>query len=191
MTIHLTITSEYPSDFLAQLQQLATALSPQSPSGVITFKTSDIKVPDVMCVAPVAPEAEAMDMQAAGFTPTIKLENMVAEVVKVKKTRAKKVVAAEVVAVIEPLEVAPAEVVAPEPEIISQPEPEPQKLINRDDIRALMAKKGKDANGNDMPAEYAKFRTILKAYTPLGKEIKVISIPDDKLANVYYEMLAA
>lgn len=190
MTIHLTITSEYPSDFLAQLQQLATALSPQSPSGVITFKTSDIKVPDVMCVAPVAPEAEAMDMQAAGFTPTIKAEEA-AEVVKVKKTRAKKVVAAEVVAVTEPVEVAPVEVAAPEPEIISQPEPEPQKLINRDDIRALMAKKGKDANGNDMPAEYAKFRTILKAYTPLGKEIKVISIPDDKLANVYYEMLAA
>lgn len=59
------------------------------------------------------------------------------------------------------------------------------KVVTRDEVSALMAKVGKDKDGNAIQPRLLKIREILVDNIPEGQEIKVKSIPEDKLAAVY------
>jgi len=62
---------------------------------------------------------------------------------------------------------------------------EPAKVVSRDDVSAMMAKIGKDKDGNPIQDKLLKIRAILVENIPEGNEPKVKNIPEDKLATVY------
>lgn len=62
---------------------------------------------------------------------------------------------------------------------------EPAKVVTRDDVSALMAKIGKDKDGNAIQDKLLKIRAILVENIPEGNDPKVKNIPEDKLATVY------
>jgi uncharacterized protein YpuA (DUF1002 family) len=60
--------------------------------------------------------------------------------------------------------------------------------VTSDTIRNMMAKLGKDADGNPVQENLLKIRDILTKFVTKGKEIKVGNIPTEKLATVYAEL---
>ncbi len=62
---------------------------------------------------------------------------------------------------------------------------EPAKVVSRDDVSAMMAKIGKDKDGNPIQDKLLKIRAILVENIPEGNDPKVKNIPEDKLATVY------
>lgn len=195
MGVQIIITGNYASDAISELQLLSLALLPKQaplPEQII-FRTS------TMGVGVGAPTSEQMEAEARKVNDAIvdikvgvAPENDNVEPTKPKRVRVKKVAKAEVVTEIAPE--APIEVVVDgDRDEIESPVPaEPSKelVVTRELIRATMAKVGKGADGIDIPANYAKIRTIFKSLIPAGKEIKVINIPDEKLSQAYYEIAA-
>lgn len=59
------------------------------------------------------------------------------------------------------------------------------KTVTREQVSELMAKVGKDKDGNPIQSRLLKIRAILVDNIPEGQEIKVKNLPEDKLAVVY------
>lgn len=59
------------------------------------------------------------------------------------------------------------------------------KTVTREQVSELMAKVGKDKDGNPIQSRLLKIRAILVDNIPEGQEIKVKNLPEDKLAAVY------
>lgn len=59
------------------------------------------------------------------------------------------------------------------------------KTVTRDEVSALMAKIGKDKDGNPIQPRLLKIREILVDLIPEGEEIKVKNLPEDKLAEAF------
>ncbi len=64
------------------------------------------------------------------------------------------------------------------------------KEITGDDIREMMAAKGKDKDGNPIQENLLNIREILTAHVPKGADVKVGNIPADKLASAYAALKA-
>lgn len=61
----------------------------------------------------------------------------------------------------------------------------PVATVTRQMVSDLMAKVGKDEDGNPIQPRLLKIREILVDNIPEGQDIKVKSLPEDKLATVY------
>lgn len=66
------------------------------------------------------------------------------------------------------------------------PEAEPE--VTADTIRELMAKVGKDENGDPIQDNLVKIQAVLTKFVPKGQAIKVGNIPQDKFASVASEL---
>lgn len=62
---------------------------------------------------------------------------------------------------------------------------EAEKVVTREDVSAMMAKVGKDEDGNGIQDRLLKIRAVLVENIPEGLEPKVKNIPEDKLATVH------
>lgn len=59
------------------------------------------------------------------------------------------------------------------------------KTVTREQVSELMAKVGKDKDGNPIQPRLLKIREILVDLIPEGQEIKVKNLPEDKLAEAF------
>lgn len=64
-------------------------------------------------------------------------------------------------------------------------EPAVNITVTREDVSALMGKVAKDEDGNAVQDKALAIRAILVENIPMGQEIKVRNIPEDKLGEVY------
>jgi hypothetical protein len=62
---------------------------------------------------------------------------------------------------------------------------EPPAIVTRELVSSMMAKIGKDKDGNPIQDKLLKIRAILVENIPEGNDPKVKNIPEDKLATVY------
>lgn len=63
-----------------------------------------------------------------------------------------------------------------------------EEVANADTVRDLMGKLGKDAEGNPIQENLLKIRDILTKYVTKGKDIKVGNIPEAKFKEVVAEL---
>ena len=193
MGIQLIISGEHSTDLLAELQTISTALTGGNDRAKelasneidnIEEKSSDVEVadtPDEPANLPkptkltgIEHKREADKMIASGEVD-LDIFNLLSKNQRERVTKAlsddRSIVDDVVVDTVE------------EDTVDNVEESIPVTTV--DDIKTLINKVGRDENGNDDPSKYAHIRNILRDAIPEGQEIRVSSIPQYKLRDVY------
>jgi hypothetical protein len=193
MSVQLIIDGNHITDVIAQVQQLATALGgtvePSKEAGATTSQTT------TTTAAPSQePSTSSTTQTSSGEKPLTRKEQDEAvkyminqkekddRFEKLTKGRQEEVEAALAKAA-EPVDEKKAD--ADLDDMFADDATETAKVVSREDVSNLMAKIGKDKDGNPIQDKLLKIRAILVENIPEGNDPKVKNIPEDKLATVY------
>jgi len=193
MPIQIVITGDHSTDVIAEIQTLATALgvAPKNVAGAtntpVASTTSAPSNPAPASTSTAAPATGGKTLDRKAQDEAVK--EMIAAGAKDARfdqlTKGRQQEIDKALAKPAETTTAAANSDADLDDMFGDDSAPAATTVTREQVSALMAKIGKDKDGNPIQPRLLKIREILVDNIPEGQEIKVKSLPEDKLATVY------
>lgn len=188
MSLQLIIQGNHTTDLIAEIQNLAKALS--GPSETVPTVQLDATMPEPPVKTephpisePEEPKTKKLSVKEQDALVEQLIEDEITngtEFDKLTKARQKKVVDG----------IEAKNVLAPDADVDSMfddepDEPQATKEVTADTIRDLMGKLGKDEAGDPIQDNLIAMRDVLSKFVPKGSDVKIGNVPQEKLGDLY------